>query len=123
MKLQFQNMHRGGKSGSRKEPFNKLLQAEAVCAFKFKVFFDTVIEKLEMMWQFYGLILIEAKICLPTVIKLEKSAWKQNLQGKLHNFCSVTKFDDISGMKVFKKWPMIDESSILGIPELLESSN
>jgi len=44
------------------EPFNKLLEAEAVCAFKFKVFFHTVIEKLEMMWQFYGLILIEAKI-------------------------------------------------------------
>ena len=63
-------------------------------------------------------------MCLSTtVIKLEKSALKQNLQGKLHNFCSVTKFDDISGMKVFKKWPMIDESSILGIPELLESSN
>ena len=87
MKLQFQNMHRGGKSGSRKEPFNKLLQAEAVCAFKFKVFFDTVIEKLEMMWQFYGLILIEAKICLPTtVIKLGKKCLKAEFTREIAQF-------------------------------------
>ena len=55
-------------------------------------------------------------------VKLCKLTYS-NFTREIAQFCSVTKFDDISGMKVFKKWPMIDESSILGIPELLESLN
>ena len=52
-----------------------------------KFSFSAVIEKLEMMWQFYGLILIEAKICLPTtVIKLGKKCLKAEFTREIAQF-------------------------------------